>query len=35
MIANNPLYKGGAMDADSCVKATDFIVLCDSYNVPL
>lgn len=35
IIANNPLYKGGAMDADACSKATDFIVLCDSYNVPL
>lgn len=35
IIANNPLYKGGAMDADACGKATDFIVLCDSYNVPL
>lgn len=35
VIANNPLFKGGAMDADACGKATDFIVLCDSYNVPL
>jgi acetyl-CoA carboxylase carboxyltransferase component len=35
VVANNPQYKGGAMDADACSKATDFIVLCDSYNVPL
>jgi len=35
IIANNPQFKGGAMDADACSKATDFIVLCDSYNVPL
>jgi acetyl-CoA carboxylase carboxyltransferase component len=35
IVANNPMFKGGAMDADSCGKATDFIVLCDSYNVPL
>lgn len=35
IVASNPLYKGGAMDADACGKATDFIVLCDSYNVPL
>ncbi len=35
IIANNPLFKGGAMDADACSKAADFIVLCDSYNVPL
>lgn len=34
-IANNPMFKGGAMDADACSKATDFIVLCDSYNLPL
>ena len=35
VIANNPQFKGGAMDADACSKATDFIVLCDSYNIPL
>jgi acetyl-CoA carboxylase carboxyltransferase component len=35
IIANNPQYKGGAMDADACRKATDFIVLCDCYNIPL
>ena len=35
VVANNPSFKGGAMDADACGKATDFIVLCDSYNVPL
>ena len=34
-IANNPQFKGGAMDADACSKATDFIVLCDCYNIPL
>ena len=35
IIANNPLYKGAAMDADACEKITSFIVLCDSYNIPL
>lgn len=35
IVANNPLHKGGAMDADACTKATDFVVLCDSYNIPL
>lgn len=35
IIANNPQFKGGAMDADACSKATDFIVLCDCYNIPL
>ena len=35
IIANNPQFKGGAIDADACSKITDFIVLCDSYNIPL
>jgi acetyl-CoA carboxylase carboxyltransferase component len=34
-IANNPLFKGGALDADACQKITSFMVLCDSYNIPL
>jgi acetyl-CoA carboxylase carboxyltransferase component len=34
-IANNPLYKGGALDADACQKATSFMVLCDSFNIPI
>ncbi|MBI3044091.1 MAG: methylmalonyl-CoA carboxyltransferase [Betaproteobacteria bacterium] len=34
-IANNPLYKGGALDADACNKTTSFMVLCDSFNIPL
>jgi acetyl-CoA carboxylase carboxyltransferase component len=35
VIANNPLFKGGALDTDACEKITSFIVLCDSFNVPL
>jgi len=35
LIANNPLYKGGALDADACDKIVSFLVLCDSYNIPL
>ncbi|MBR3880346.1 MAG: methylmalonyl-CoA carboxyltransferase, partial [Mailhella sp.] len=35
IIANNPIWKGGAMDADGCEKATGFIVLCDSFNIPI
>lgn len=35
IIANNPRYKAGALDANACDKATSFIVLCDSYNIPL
>lgn len=35
LIANNPLYKGGALDADGCDKIVSFLVLCDSYNIPI
>ncbi len=35
IIANNPQYRGGALDADACRKIVDFMVLCDSFNVPL
>ena len=35
IIANNPLHKGGALDTDACEKATSFIVLCDSFNLPI
>ena len=34
-IASNPMFKGGALDADACQKITSFMVLCDSFNVPL
>jgi len=35
IIANNPMFKGGALDVDSCDKATSFITLCDSFNIPI
>ncbi|OWT64001.1 acyl-CoA carboxylase subunit beta [Candidimonas nitroreducens] len=35
IIANNPKFKGGSIDVDACAKATSFLVLCDSFNVPL
>jgi acetyl-CoA carboxylase carboxyltransferase component len=35
VIANNPLYKGGAIDVDACRKITSFLVLCDSFNLPI
>lgn len=35
LVASNPLVKGGAIDPESCSKATSFLVLCDSFNVPL
>lgn len=34
-IGNNPLVKGGALDTDACDKIIDFLVLCDSFNIPL
>ena len=35
IIANNPLQKGGALDVDACNKVVSFLVLCDSFNIPL
>ncbi len=35
IVASNPMYKGGAIDPDSCRKVTSFLVLCDSFNIPL
>ena len=35
VVANNPLHRGGALDGDACRKIVDFMVLCDSFNVPI
>lgn len=35
IVANNPLHRGGALDADACRKIVDFLVLCDSFNIPI
>lgn len=35
VVANNPLFKGGAIDVDACAKATGFLVFCDSFNIPV
>ena len=35
VIGNNPMFTGGAIDAYACNKATAFMVLCDSFNIPL
>ena len=35
IVANNPLVKGGALDTDACEKITSFLVLCDSFNIPI
>ncbi len=34
-LANNPLVKGGAIDPDACDKAVSFMILCDSFNIPI
>ena len=35
IVANNPLVKAGALDTDACEKITSFLVLCDSFNIPI
>jgi len=35
ILGNNPKFKGGAIDVDAIRKATAFLVLCDSFNIPL
>lgn len=35
IVANNPLCGAGALDADCCDKITSFLVLCDSFNIPI
>jgi len=35
VIASNPKFKGGSIDADACAKATSFLVFCDSFNIPI
>ena len=35
IIANNPMFKGGSIDVDACRKVTSFLVLCDSFNLPI
>ena len=35
VVANNPLYGAGALNADCCDKITSFLVLCDSFNLPV
>lgn len=34
-IASNPMFKAGALDPDGCDKITSFLVLCDSFNIPI
>jgi len=35
VLANNPMVTAGAMGPGACEKATAFIALCDSFNIPL
>jgi len=35
IIGNNTMCLGGAIDADACEKITSFLVLCDSFNIPI
>lgn len=35
IVANNPLHKGGVLDVSACEKIQSFLVLCDSFNIPL
>lgn len=32
---NNPIFNSGAPDISACEKATQFLCLCDSFNIPL
>ena len=34
-IANNPYFKGGVLDSDAADKVIGFIVMCDSFNIPI
>lgn len=35
ILASNPLVKAGALDPDACDKITHFLVICDSFNIPV
>lgn len=35
LIGNNTIFLAGALDAEACEKITSFLVLCDSYNIPI
>lgn len=35
LIANNPMHLGGAIDAQASEKASEFIRLCDRFNLPV
>jgi acetyl-CoA carboxylase carboxyltransferase component len=35
IVASNPMFQAGALDPNACDKATQFLCLCDAFNVPL
>jgi len=35
VVANQPIMRAGALDADALVKEHDFVDMCDTYNIPL
>jgi len=35
VVANQPMFLSGALDADSADKAARFVRICDAYNIPL
>lgn len=35
LIANDCRHLSGAIDADGCAKATDFLKLCNTFNIPI
>jgi len=34
-VATNPMFKGGALDPDGCEKIISFLIMCDSFNIPI
>jgi len=35
IVANNTVYKGGAIDSDGADKAARFMKICDNFNIPI
>lgn len=35
IIGNNPMYNAGAPDGPACEKETNFVCICDSFNIPI
>ncbi|SLN47324.1 acyl-CoA carboxylase subunit beta [Oceanibacterium hippocampi] len=34
-VATNPMFKAGALDPDGCDKIISFLVMCDSFHIPV